>query len=140
MRLPDGTDLTCCSNVHPGETWDEVLEAVVTHYPIMARRVAVAARFGVGPRLPDRASRDLDGEGLLDELRDLLEAHGLYAFTLNGFPYGAFHGTRVKADVYQPDWRDDARLGCGERLARQLARLPPSDASVAGSVSMVPGA
>lgn len=129
MRLPDGTHLTCCSNIHPGETWDEVLEAVVTHYPIVARRVAEAARFGVVLRLSDRASRDLDSEGLLDEFRRLLEAHGLYVFTLNGFPYGAFHGTRVKANVYRPDWR-----------ARQLARLLPSDGSVAGRVSTVPGA
>lgn len=140
MRQPDGSHLTYCSNVHPGETWDEVLHAVVTHYPRVARKVAAGARFGVGLRLSDRASRDLDEAGLLDEFRSLLEAHGLYVFTLNGFPYGAFHGTRVKADVYQPDWRDEARLRYTDRLARQLARLLPPDGSVTGSVSTVPGA
>lgn len=139
MRLADGSHLTYCSNIHPGETWDEVLHAIVTHYPIVARQVAGDARFGVGLRLSDRASRDLDEAGLLDEFRTLLEANGLYVFTLNGFPFGAFHGTRVKADVYQPDWRDDARLRYTDRLARQLARLLPSDGSVAGSVSTVPG-
>jgi sugar phosphate isomerase/epimerase len=139
VRLADGSHLTYCSNIHPGETWDEVLEAVVTHYPIVAREVAGTARFGVGLRLSDRASRDLDGEGLLDEFRGLLEAHGLYVFTLNGFPFGAFHGTRVKADVYQPDWRDEARLRYTDRLAHQLARLLPRDGSVGGSVSTVPG-
>ncbi len=140
MRLADGSHLTYCSNIHPGETWDEVLHAVVTHYPIVAGKVAAGARFGVGLRLSDRASRDLDEAGLLDAFRGLLDAHGLYVFTLNGFPYGAFHGTRVKADAYRPDWRDDARLQYTDRLARQLARLLPPDGSVTGSVSTVPGA
>jgi sugar phosphate isomerase/epimerase len=140
VRLPDGSHLTYCSNIHPGETWDEVLDAVVTHYPVVASQVAAGTRFGVGLRLSDQASRDLDSPGRLDEFRSLLDAHRLYVFTLNGFPYGAFHGTRVKADVYLPDWREEARLRYTDRLAYQLARLLPADGSVTGSVSTVPGA
>lgn len=140
MRLADDSHLTYCSNIHPGETWDEVLDAVATHYPVVARQIASGGRFGVGLRLSDRASRDLEATGALDEFRGLLDAHGLYVFTLNGFPYGAFHGTRVKGDVYLPDWREEARLRYTDRLAHLLARLLPGDGSVTGSVSTVPGA
>ena len=40
-----------------------------------------------------------------------------YVFTLNGFPYGAFHATRVKEHVYLPDWRDRRRLRRDARTA-----------------------
>ena len=44
------------------------------------------------------------------EFKDFLARERLYVFTLNGFPYGTFHGKRVKEDVYLPDWR-----GCEAR-------------------------
>ena len=45
----------------------------------------------------------------------------MYVFTINGFPYGAFHGTPVKAEVYRPDWRDPERLRYTNQLADLLA-------------------
>ena len=35
---------------------------------------------------------------------------GAYVFTLNAFPLGPFHGTRVKERVYEPDWRTGERV------------------------------
>ena len=67
----------------------------------------------------------------------MLAANDLYAFTINGFPFGAFHGTRVKERVYAPDWRTDERRDYTCRLARQLAALLPDGLS--GSISTVPG-
>src|SRR5262249_12719830 len=55
-------------------------------------------------------------------------------------PYGAFHGQRVKEQVYRPDWREDARLDYTNRLARLLAELLKDRADIEGSVSTVPGA
>ena len=49
----------------------------------------------------------------------------LYVFTINGFPYGTFHGTRVKEEVYLPDWRDEERLRYTDELADLLAKLLP---------------
>ena len=72
------------------------------------------------------------------ELREFLRVNGLYVFTINGFPYGPFHGTRVKEDVYLPDWQDEERLRYTNLLADLLAALLP--AGVDGSVSTVPGA
>jgi len=37
-------------------------------------------------------------------------APGYSCKLLNGYPYGAFHGTQVKADVFAPDWRTEERV------------------------------
>ncbi len=66
-------------------------------------------------------------------------AASTYVFTINGFPFGAFHGTRVKEQVYAPDWRDPARLAYTNRLARLQAALLAGHPGIEGSVSTVPG-
>ena len=57
-------------------------------------------------------------------MQDLLARHDLYVFTLNGFPYGPFHGVRVKEEVYQPDWSYPERLAYTNQLADLLRLLP----------------
>jgi hypothetical protein len=44
-------------------------------------------------------------------------------FTLNAFPYGDFHGARVKYDVYRPDWTDPRRAEYTLDCARLLAEI-----------------
>jgi hypothetical protein len=56
---------------------------------------------------------------------------------VNGFPYGAFHETRVKERVYLPDWLDPERVRYTQALARVLGELLPL--GVSGSISTVPG-
>jgi sugar phosphate isomerase/epimerase len=138
VRVGEQLQLTYCTNIHPGESLDDVREAVTTKVAAVKRRVSPAAPFGVGLRLSARAAEALAAPGALDDFRRLLDAHGLYVFTINGFPYGDFHGTRVKERVYLPDWRDEARLAYTERLANLLAALLPD--GVDGSISTVPGA
>jgi sugar phosphate isomerase/epimerase len=70
-------------------------------------------------------------------LRDELAERGLYAFTINGFPFGRFHGARVKEHVYAPDWRTRERLAYTNELADVLAELLPD--GVSGSISTLPG-
>ncbi len=60
----------------------------------------------------------------------------MYCFTLNGFPYGVFHGQRVKNKVYLPHWADRKRLDHTVRLAKILSVLLPEGES--GSISTVP--
>jgi len=57
-------------------------------------------------------------------------------FTLNGFPYGSFHGERIKDEVYAPDWRSPERVAYTRRLAKILARLVPE--GLEGSISTSP--
>src|SRR5690606_33089705 len=93
--------------------------------------------FGVGLRLSARAAFELEQAGAAEARAELAGA-GLYVFSLNGFPYGAFHGTRVKEAVYRPDWREDERARYTAALARVACELLPD--GMMGSISTVPGA
>ena len=139
MRLPTphAAHLTYCTNVHPGETLPEVREILKRHVARVKASVSPGERFGVGLRLAAAASSALEDEAELERFKAELEAEDLYCFTLNGFPYGAFHGTRVKERVYLPDWLAPERVRYTEGLARVLAELLPRD--VEGSISTVPG-
>jgi hypothetical protein len=128
--------LTYCTNIHPGETWPEVEANLVRHVAAVKARVAPDAPFGVGLRLSARAAQELT-DGALPSLRRLLAGHGLYVFTINGFPYGRFHGAPVKDAVYRPDWLEPERVAYTDRLADLLAELLPD--GVDGSISTVPG-
>jgi sugar phosphate isomerase/epimerase len=131
--------VTYCTNIHPGETWDEVRDNVRTHVQAVKARLAPGAAFGVGLRLSHEAARGLAAPGAVDVFRHELDRLGLYVFTINGFPYGAFHGRPVKEGVYRPDWLEDERLEYSNTLASLLATLLPKGGSVEGSVSTVPG-
>lgn len=132
------THLTYCTNVHPGESWPEIRRNLETYCTAVKARIAPGQPFGLGLRLPAVAAAQLSHLDSLRELLDLLRAHELYVFTINGFPYGAFHGRRVKEKVYLPDWRSAERLEYTNRLAELLAALLPE--GVRGSISTVPGA
>jgi sugar phosphate isomerase/epimerase len=139
MRVgADGVHLTYCSNIHPGESWAEVRANVERYFPAVRDRVAPESMFGIGLRLSARAARELGSGEALAEFREFLVRKKLYVFTINGFPYGTFHGTRVKEEVYLPDWRDEERLRYTDELADLLAQLLPD--GVEGSISTVPGA
>lgn len=144
MKLGAGVHLTYCSNIHPGESWAEVRANLARHVPPVRERVAPGVEFGIGLRLSARAAAELADADALPEFKRFLAEQRLYVFTLNGFPYGAFHGTRVKEQVYLPDWRDPERLAYTNRLADLLAALLPQPAAgappIEGSVSTVPGA
>lgn len=129
--------LTYCTNIHAGETLPEVLDGLRAHLPVVKARVAPDRPMGVGLRLSAAASEALDRPGALVDFAAFLRDAGCYVFTLNGFPYGTFHGRRVKEDVYLPDWSAAERLGYSNRLADQLADLLPE--GMQGSVSTVPG-
>lgn len=140
MNLGRGVHLTYCSNIHPGESWAEVRANFDRHVVGVRERVLPDGEFGVGLRLSARAAAELSEPAALAEFRDFLARSRMYVFTINGFPYGTFHGTRVKEDVYLPDWRDPERLRYTDQLAELLAALLPADAGIEGSVSSVPGA
>jgi hypothetical protein len=134
-----GGHLTYCTNIHPGVTWPELREVLEGPVPAVRAAVAPGRPFGLGLRIAADAAETLAAAEATEELRALLAGQDLYLFTLNGFPYGAFHGTRVKERVYQPDWRHEARLAYTDRLADLLVRLLPDDPSIQGSISTVPG-
>ena len=140
MNLGQGVHLTYCSNIHPGESWPEVRANLNRHAVAVRDRLQPAGDFGIGLRLSARAAAELAAGETLAEFKDFLARERMYVYTVNGFPYGTFHGQRVKEAVYQPDWRDPERLRYTNQLADLLAQLLPADAAMEGSVSTVPGA
>ena len=127
--------LTYCTNIHPGDGWAAVAANLARHAPPLKQRFAPDAPFGIGLRLSDRDARELL-DGPLDEFRAFLDREGLYVAIINGFPYGSFHRTAVKADVYAPDWRNPERVHYTLNLIDILRRLLP--AGVDGGVSTAP--
>lgn len=129
--------LTYCLNVHPGERWEENLHAIRTHALAVKSLVSPSAPFGLGLRLSRQAADTLHADPqAVASFRQFLADHDLYAFTINGFPYGTFHGKPVKTDVYRPDWGQPERLEYTQRLADILAVLLPEGTD--GSISTVP--
>ena len=140
MRIAAGSGqvhLTYCLNIHAGETWAEHLQAIRGPACQVRDRLGCREPFGLGLRLGARAAAELDHPETLREAAQCLAAERLYAFTINGFPYGTFHGTRIKENVYAPDWTKPERVAYTLRLARILAALLPE--GVPGSISTVPG-
>jgi hypothetical protein len=140
MKIAAGTGcihLTYCLNIHAGETWAEHLQAIRTSACRVRDLLGCQGPFGLGLRLGARAAGELADPETLREAAEYLASQNLYAFTINGFPYGTFHGTRVKENVYAPDWTRPERVDYTLCLADILAGLLP--AGVPGSISTVPG-
>ena len=129
--------LTYCTNIHAGESWADIRASLATHLPPIKAAVAPDRPFGLGLRLSGMAANALAEAETLAEFKAFLAAAGVYVFTINAFPYGPFHGTRVKEEVYQPDWTTRERLRFTNLAADLLAELLPDDEH--GSVSTVPG-
>ncbi|MDH4322642.1 MAG: metabolite traffic protein EboE [Betaproteobacteria bacterium] len=136
MHLGGLGHLTYCTNIHAGETLDEVRAGLAKHLPAIKAAVVPGRPLGVGLRLGHQAAEGLRDKAALAELKRFLDEGGYYVFTLNGFPYGAFHGRAVKEDAYRPDWSEPQRLAYTDHLADLLAALLPAGQD--GSVSTVP--
>ena len=105
--------------------------------PALKARFSPDAPFGIGLRLSARDAARLLAGNRLAEFRDVPRRRGLYVAIINGFPYGPFHGTPVKAAVYAPDWRRrrPRRLHAGSDRDPRARLLP---AGLDGGVSTAP--
>jgi hypothetical protein len=137
MQLTHGIHLGYCTNIHRGESWMQTWQGLRDHTLEVKRRVANGKPYGIGLRLSALAAQELNNPCMIAEFQEWLEANNCYVFTINGFPYGAFHGTRVKEQVFKPDWTTQARLDYTCLLFDILAQLLPKGMS--GSVSTLPG-
>ena len=118
--LPD-LHLSYCTNIHAGETWDEVLANVQTHVRAVKARVSpdrpLRGRASASRRRRPMASEPSRTRSRRSKRRFSPWRSGLYVFTINGFPYGAFSGGPLKERVYRPDWLEDDRLAYSDQLA-----------------------
>jgi sugar phosphate isomerase/epimerase len=138
MNLPDGLgQLTYCLNIHPTQDWAEARAALLGPVAAVKRAICPDAPFAVGLRFSAEATRTLAEPGARAELKAILARHDYRPVTVNGFPYGPFHGTRVKEEVYQPDWTRPERADYTLALAELMAGINPPGSFV--SLSTVPG-
>ena len=135
MQTPHG-HLTYCSNIHPGERWDEHFKTLRENLPFIKSQLSPNEPFALGLRLANEASIELSDPERLAEFKAWLATNNIYVFTMNGFPYGGFHATRVKDDVHTPDWTTADRTEYTKRLFRILAQLLPD--GLEGGVSTSP--
>ncbi len=128
--------LTYCTNIHPAHGFSEVWESLKRHALPLKASLSPDAPFGIGLRLSGEESQEILEGDTLARFKAWLDEHGLYVFTMNGFPHGPFHAQPVKAQVHAPDWRTDERVDYTVRLARSLAELLPD--GVTGGISTSP--
>lgn len=128
--------LTYCTNIHPGEEWQQVFANLEKYVPDLKTQLAPNKPFGIGLRLADVAARQLLEKDALMQFKTWLIQQELYVFTLNGFPYGGFHHQVVKDQVYAPDWSKKERLDYTLRLVEILAFLLPE--GIDGGISTLP--
>ena len=136
MQLGELGHLTYCTNIHAGEPLDEVMASLAKHLPGIRAGIGTGHPIGVGLRLGHAAAEALRDKSALAALKRFLAEGNYYVFTINGFPYGPFHGRTVKEEVYKPDWSDPHRLAYTDHLADILSELLPEGEE--GSVSTVP--
>lgn len=135
MKTPLG-HLTYCSNIHAGESWAEHFQALKQNIPTIKKQVSAQAPFGIGLRLSHVASEELIKKDALRTFASWLKQQGCYVFTMNGFPYGGFHRTKVKDMVHAPDWTTEERVAYTIRLANILRHLLPEEMD--GGISTSP--
>ena len=122
MKLEGGLGhLTYCLNIHPAQTWDQVKAALRGPVHAVKDQVSPNAPFDVGLRLSGDATQSLQDPSARAELKEIYQENGFRALTMNGFPYGPFHGQTVKAEVYQPDWRTRERVDYTNALSAIMA-------------------
>jgi len=127
--------LTYSTAVHGAERWSEIRTALDRYVVPVRNRVARGRRFGLGLHLSGRAAMDLGEPRAFAQLRDWLDRHDAYVFTLDGVGHGRFQGLPMKAAAYRPDWLDEERLRYTDRLAHLLAALlPPRGDGTIGTV------
>ncbi len=127
--------LTYCSNIHPGETWEQTFTNLKTH-TTGVRDNLTRGPFGIGLRLSNEASMVLTDPGRLNDFRQWLDEEQMYVAVINGFPYGGFHKQVVKDQVHYPDWTTPERLAYTLRLFDILMVLLPE--GLDGGVSTSP--
>lgn len=136
MQIENNRHLTYCTNIHPGESWEEVFDYLKKFTLSVRNKLSPEKPFGIGLRLSNVAAEGILEVSNLEKFKHWLQEKNMYVFTINGFPYGGFHQKSVKDLVHQPDWGTSDRLLYTKRLIHILAELLPEN--MEGSISTSP--
>lgn len=135
--------ISYCANIHPVHSWVETISALDANLPEIKRHLQTLNNqpnlptIGLGLWLSNAAVETLsqDANELIN-LQIFLQKHDCEVETMNAFPYGHFHGKRVKESVFRPDWSSTDRLTYTCRVADILSQIGKGDFL---SISTLPG-
>lgn len=131
--------ITYCMNVHPGERLEDIQIALEKVTIPLREAFAPDGFFPIGLRLGVGVAKALREPRVLKRFVSMLQHNRLATLGINGFPYGTFHGERVKEQVYQPDWNSALRVDYTRDLFYALAQLPIAQmGDYSASVTTVP--
>ncbi|MEX0315261.1 MAG: metabolite traffic protein EboE [Allomuricauda sp.] len=136
MHIENNNHLSYCTNIHPGESWEEVFESLQEYCLQVKDKITTQKPFGIGLRLSHRSTEELLQGNELPRFKEWLESNNLYVFTMNGFPFGDFHHVAVKDQVHTPDWTTADRVVYTKNLIKVLAYLLPE--GMDGGISTSP--
>ncbi|MGB3144522.1 MAG: metabolite traffic protein EboE [Maribacter sp.] len=136
MQVKKDLHLSYCTNIHPGQDWKSTFKSLQDFVPGIKKEVSNHQAFGLGLRLSNKASEELENGQHMAIFQEWLKEQNVYVFTMNGFPYGNFHDERVKDMVHAPDWTTKERLIYTKRLFKQLSVLVPE--GINGGISTSP--
>lgn len=134
--LTNSGHLTYCTNIHSGESWKDHFNEIKKYFMGIKKELSPDKPFGLGLRLSNVASIELIEKRNIEAFKAWLAENNAYVFTMNGFPYGSFHNTRVKDKVHAPDWTTRDRIDYTIRLFEILKDLLPRETD--GGISTSP--
>ena len=134
MQISSTSHLSFCTNIYSGESWEDLRKSL-PRIRAVREQLGHAGPFGLGLRLSAQAAQEMAGPQV-GTFREWLADNDCYVFTLNGFPYGAFHDTVVKDQVHRPDWTTRERVTYTIQLFDLLSQLLPT--GVDGGISTSP--
>ena len=134
--LTNSGHLTYCTNIHTGESWHDHFDEIKKHFPGIKKALSPDKPMGIGLRLSNIAAGELIKIKNQHVFQQWLSENDAYIFTMNGFPFGSFHDTRVKGQVHAPDWTTNERVAYTRKLFQILKGLLPP--GLDGGVSTSP--
>lgn len=134
--LTNSGHLTYCTNIHSGENWKDHFNEIKKNFMGIKKELSPDKPLGIGLRLSNVASIELIEERNMEVVKQWLSENDAYVFTMNGFPFGSFHNTRVKDQVHAPDWTTQERIDYTIRLFEILKDLLPGETD--GGISTSP--
>ncbi|WDE97472.1 metabolite traffic protein EboE [Lentisphaera profundi] len=135
MQVKPGRHLSFCLNVFALDTLEKILIVLANECRDIKKSFSSQQDMGLGLWLSAQVVEELQAEDKLSTLKSTLKNFGFYVFTLNIFPYGNFHQSPVKENVYYPDWGEQKRLDYTCKAADVLSELCPDNY---GTMSTVP--
>jgi len=136
MLIGEKSHLTYCTNIHPGETWEEVFESLKKYSLDVKNKLVYDKPFGIGLRLSQKSASQLLEGKKLSTFKNWLRSNNLYVFTMNGFPFGDFHNVVIKDKVHTPDWTTKERVNYTSDLIKILSFILPE--GIEGGISTSP--